>query len=88
MLNVIKAFLATVLAIFVCNLSSYAMVPEEYCNIHEESKAPGTCTVRGDCVVFTTNLGTEECKLCSDGGCELLDNCDGCPVEAKQADKK
>ena len=78
MLNVIKAFLATILTFSICNLGSYAMSPEEYCKIHEDSKAPGTCTVRGDCAVLTTNLGTEECKLCTDGGCELVDNCDKC----------
>ena len=78
MLNVIKALLATFLAFSICNLTSYAMIPEEYCKIHEDSKAPGTCTVRGDCAVLTTNLGTEECKLCTEGGCELVDNCNKC----------
>ncbi len=77
MLNVIKALLTTVLAFLICNLSSFAMTPEEYCAIHEESEAPGTCTPRGDCAILTTNLGTEECKLCREGGCELVD-CDQC----------
>ena len=77
-INLTKALLATFVVFSICNLSSYAMKPEEYCKIHEESKAPGTCIVRGDCAVLTTNLGTEECKLCTDGGCELVDNCDKC----------
>ena len=78
MLNLVKAFIATVLAFSICNLTSYAMTPKEYCKIHEDSDAPGTCTVRGDCAVLTTNLDTEECKLCGEGGCELVDNCDKC----------
>ena len=78
MLNIIKAFLATILTFSICNLTSYAMTPEEYCKIHEDSKAPGTCTVRENCAVLTTNLGTEECKLCTDGGCELVANCKKC----------
>ena len=76
MLNVIKAFLATVLAVFICNLSSYAITPEEYCKIHDDSGAPGTCTVFVNCAVLTTNLGTEEYKLCGEGGCELTDDDD------------
>ncbi len=79
MLNVIKAFLVTVLVFSICSLSSYATSPEEYCKIHEDSGAPGVCTTRGNCVVLTTNLGIDECKLCTDGGCELVDNCDQCP---------
>ena len=54
------------------------MTPEEYCKVHEDSEAPGTCAVRGNCAVLTTNLGTEECKLCTDGGCALVDNCNKC----------
>lgn len=54
-----------------------AMTPEEYCAIHDSSGAPGTCTEKGDCAVITTNLGTEECKLCGEGGCELTD-CSNC----------
>ncbi len=78
MLNVIKAFLVTILVCSICNLSSFAITPDEYCQIHKDSNAPGSCTVRGDCAVLTTNLGTEECKLCTEGGCELVDNCDQC----------
>ena len=78
MLNIIKAFLATILTFSICNLSLYAMTPEEYCKVHKDSGAPGTCIVHENCAVLTTNLGTEECKLCTDGGCELVDNCNKC----------
>ena len=78
MLSIIQALLATILTFSISSLSSFAMSPEEYCKIHEDSKAPGTCIPHGDCAVLTTNLGTEECKLCTDGGCELVDNCDEC----------
>ena len=78
MLNVIKAFLATILAISICNLSSYAMTPEECCKVHDDAEAPGTCTVFGNCAVLTTNLGTEEYKLCGEGGCGLIDDPNQC----------
>ncbi len=78
MFNVIKALSAVVLVFSICNLSSFAMSPDEYCKIHKDSGAPGTCTVHGNCAVLTTNLGTEECKVCTDGGCELVDNCNKC----------
>ena len=78
MFNVIKALSAIVLIFSFCNLSSFAMTPDEYCQIHKDSKAPGSCIVRGDCAVLTTNLGTEECKVCTEGGCELVDSCDKC----------
>ena len=61
---------------------TYAMDPEEYCKVHKESTAPGTCTTKGDCVVLTTNLGTEECKSCGEGGCKLTD-CDKCEQKEK-----
>lgn len=57
-----------------------AMTPEQYCKIHDDSGAPGSCKPRGDCAVITTNLGTEECKKCSDGGCTLT-NCKNCPEQ-------
>lgn len=50
-----------------------AIDPDEYCKIHKESGAPGECEVREDCAVIVTNLGTEECKKCGGGGCELTD---------------
>lgn len=78
MLNIIKAFLATVLAVSFCNLGTFAMTPEEYCQIHTDSGAPGSCTANGKCAVLTTNLGTEEYKLCSDGGCELVSDSSQC----------
>ena len=59
------------------NVPSFAMTPEEYCAIHKESGAPGSCDERGNCAVITTNLGTEECKLCGEGGCKLTE-CSKC----------
>ena len=59
------------------SFASFAMTPKEYCQIHEDAKAPGTCVAKGDCAVLTTNLGTEECKLCGEGGCEMVD-CKDC----------
>ncbi len=58
-------------------LSAFSMTPEEYCKIHSESGAPGSCSERGSCAVITSNLGTDECKVCSEGGCELSD-CESC----------
>ncbi len=74
--NIYKTFLALVL------ISSFltpvkAMTPEEYCNVHTESGAPGSCSEKDDCAVITTNIGTEECKKCTEGGCELTD-CGDC----------
>ena len=66
--------------------SALAMTPEDYCKIHDDSGAPGTCEAKGNCVVITTNLGTEECKKCSDGGCEMEPNCDNLGKEAKTED--
>ena len=79
-MNLVKVLIATVLAFFVFNLGSYAMTAEEYCKIHEDAEAPGTCTVAGNCAVLTTNLGTEECKICEEGGCSLTD-CNNCTEE-------
>lgn len=78
--NLIKALIATVLAFFVFNLGSYAMTAEEYCQIHKDAGAPGTCVPKEDCAILTTNLGTEECKLCEEGGCTLTD-CSNCAEE-------
>ena len=78
MLNMFRVFSLFVLISSFCTFSAYATTPEEYCRIHEESGAPGTCTAHGDCAVLTTNLGTEECKLCSEGGCELVNSCNEC----------
>ena len=69
--------LLTAFLIISFNSNAFAMSPSEYCSIHTESKAPGTCTEKGDCAVITTNLGTEECKECTEGGCELTD-CSEC----------
>ena len=55
-----------------------ATTPDEYCKIHEDSGAPGTCTLCGECVVLTTNLGTHETKKCEEGGCELTEK-ENCP---------
>ena len=57
--------------------SVWAVSPDEYCKIHTDSKAPGVCTVCGDCAVLISNLGTHECKKCTDGGCEMAD-CTAC----------
>lgn len=54
-----------------------AMTPDEYCTLHTDSGAPGSCEANGNCAVITTNLGTEECKLCQEGGCELAE-CSEC----------
>lgn len=64
--------------VFGFNLSANATTPDEYCTIHKDSGAPGKCTPCGECAVLTTNLGTHEVKLCTDGGCELTDNA-SCP---------
>ena len=77
MLNTLRIFVA-IGFIFGLMVPSYAMTPEEYCDIHEESGAPGTCDVKDNCAVLTTNLGTEEYKLCSDGGCELITDVEKC----------
>jgi len=69
--------LLTAFLIISFNSNAFAMAPDEYCKIHAESKAPGTCIEKGDCAVITTNLGTEECKKCGDGGCKLND-CSKC----------
>ena len=78
--NLIKVFLTFLLLLLTTLISNkvQAMTAEEYCKIHTESGAPGTCTPCGSCAVITSNLGTHECKLCSEGGCELSD-CPDCP---------
>ena len=56
--------------------ATLAMTPEEYCDVHEDSGAPGECVAgepTGECLTIYTNLGTEEVKKCVDGGCELVD---------------
>lgn len=58
-------------------LPSYSMSADDYCEIHNNSGAPGECEASGECAVLYTNLGTEECKSCGDGGCELVD-CSEC----------
>ena len=78
MLKILKALTFALLLSFF-SIASFAMTPEEYCQIHEEAKAPGTCAVKNNCAVLTTNLGTEECKLCGEGGCELTD-CKNCSL--------
>ncbi len=78
MSNVLKTLLIALLVIGF-PLSSIAMSPDEYCDVHGQSGAPGTCTTKDDCVVITTNIGTEECKKCTDGGCELT-NCNDCGI--------
>ena len=80
MLTILKSVTFLVLLFGICSFGStaFSMTPEDYCKIHKDSGAPGTCTTKGDCAVITTNLGTEECKVCTDGGCELVDSCDEC----------
>ncbi len=77
---ILKSFLSIVLLLTFSSNGAIAMSPDEYCDIHNESKAPGECETKGDCAVIYTNLGTEECKLCSDGGCTLAD-CSKCEEE-------
>lgn len=82
MRKVSRSFLILLLFTGLFTGQAFAMTPDEYCDIHSKSGAPGTCTPKGDCAVITTNLGTEECKLCGDGGCELTD-CAKCTEEEK-----
>lgn len=77
--NIYKSLL-TLILISGFLIPAQAMTPEEYCNVHSESGAPGSCSERGSCAVITTNIGTEECKKCSEGGCELID-CSECADE-------
>ena len=80
MLNVLKIVSIAFLAVMFFSSNVSAMTPEDYCELHEDSGAPGACTPSEDCVILTTNLGTQECKLCEDGGCSLTD-CSNCPEE-------
>lgn len=66
-------FVFTVISFSISTQSALALSPDEYCKIHEDSKAPGVCTVCGGCAVLISNLGTHECKKCTDGGCEMAD---------------
>lgn len=77
--NIYTAFLALILVAGFLTPAK-AMTPEEYCSVHVESGAPGSCTEKGECALITTNIGTEECKKCSEGGCELVD-CSECGDE-------
>ena len=78
MLNVIRALSVVVLVFSFFNLNSFAMDPDEYCRIHEESNGPGECKVHGKCAEFTTVFGNKEYKKCTDGGCTLVENDDEC----------
>ena len=71
------SFVVLIITVFAFSNNAFAITPEKYCQIHEQSGAPGTCTPKGDCAVLTTNLGTEECKKCTEGGCTLTD-CKNC----------
>lgn len=52
-----------------------AISAEEYCQVHNDSGVPGTCTVcsAGTWVVLRDNLGNDVCKKCGDGGCTQAD---------------
>lgn len=80
--NIFTAFFLSVLlsGLILTNIS-LAMTAEEYCDQHEKSGAPGTCESdeEDNCAILTTNLGTEECKKCGDGGCEMTDCDKDCP---------
>lgn len=77
MLNIIKAFLASILAFSICNLSSYAISPDEYCTQHNDAMAGGTCTAcDSECLVIFGNLGDRICKQCNDVQCTQVDDCD------------
>lgn len=76
--------LSLVLVLNLFSLSSLAMTPEEYCGYHAESGAPGDCESDGKCAVIYTNIGTKECKLCNDGGCELVEDCAVCNADGEQ----
>ena len=86
MLNVIKAFLATILAISICNLGSYAITPEEYCKGLSDAGINDTCIpkeVEGrHFVKIIGNLGEDAaiCKECPENStqCTITDekNCE------------
>ena len=80
LLKLLKVVSLLVLLNYICFINNIAMAtaPQEYCEIHKSSGAPGTCTPCGDCVVLTTNLGTQETKKCAEGGCELTESTN-CP---------
>lgn len=82
MLKILKLVTFIILILGFCSLGNkaQAITPEEYCKIHKDSGAPGTCTTKGDCAVITTNLGTEEYKKCTEGGCTLTSH-DKCSEE-------
>lgn len=79
----LRVILILLFSAFITNIQAFAITPEEYCTIHNESGAPGSCAEKGSCAVITTNLGTEECKLCGEGGCELI-KCVKCEEEKEK----
>ena len=86
MLNVIKALLAIILTFSICNLSSYAMTPEEYCKGLKDAGINDTCIPKelgGEYFVkIIGNLGEEAaiCKKCPQDStqCTITDekNCE------------
>ena len=83
MLNLVKAFLATILAFSICNLSSLAMTPEEYCDGLKTAGIEDTCIpIEGtNCIKIIGNLGEEAAiyKKCPEDSsqCSITDkeNC-------------
>lgn len=78
--NILRSFLLVLTIVIASCAVALAIDPDEYCTIHTDAGAPGSCSIRGDCAVIVTNIGTEECKICGVGGCELTE-CDNCPEE-------
>ena len=66
----LRVLLSFILFFQICILNANAITPSEYCGVHNQSAAPGTCTICGEkWVVVRDNLGNDICKKCGDGGC-------------------
>lgn len=79
-----KFFSATLVALLIFslnNLSAFAVTPDDCCKVHNDSGAPGTCSVCGTkCIKITGNLGDNIYKVAGDVQCTQTNQCEAdCP---------
>ena len=87
-LKISKLVLIIAIAFGFCFLArqASAITPAEYCQVHQDSKAPGTCEQCGTtCLKIIGNLGDTIYKVCTDVQCTQTNTCSAdcpeCPCE-------
>ena len=82
-LKVSKLILIIAIAFGFCfsGVSTLAITPEEYCQVHKDSQAPGSCEQCGtSCIKIIGNLGDTIYKKCTDVQCTQTNTCKAdCP---------